>query len=198
MPNIQIPARFLSNLSQADQITELNNTVRCKLGVSKIEGVGVIAMRNIQKGERCYITPNVIPKFYNIPFGSLSKLLPEVKELVLQRWASIVNGSIFQSPNNDAGLLFFVNHSENPNYDVVSDTALKDIRAEEEVLEDYRAMQNWQLAYPDLEKWTSEKENQGSLTYGIKRLPFISRILSWINLKKSLFQYLNWWGRSPV
>lgn len=149
MPNIQVPVKYLSPLSKEDQITELNNTVKCKIGVSSIHGVGVIAMRNIQKGERCYITPNVIPRFYNIPFGSLNKLFPEVKELVLQRWASVVNGSIFQSPNDDAGLLFFMNHDgHNSNYDVVSDTATRDIYAGEEITENYCLMDNAEKAYP--------------------------------------------------
>lgn len=158
MPRITISEKWLSKLSKQDQILELNSEVKCTLASSKIHGIGIFALRDIKKGERCYITPNVIPKFYNIPYGSLSKLLPEIKELILQRWASVANGSIFQSPNDDAGLLFFCNHSSNPNYDVVSDTALKNIKKGEEVLEDYRAMQNWKLAYPDLEKWENIKQ----------------------------------------
>lgn len=117
------------------------------MGISKIHGIGVFALRNIYKGERCYCTPNIIPKFYNIPFGSLNKLFPEVKELVLARWASIVNGSVFQSPNDDAKLLMFVNHSYQPNYDVVSDTALYDIVEGEEITEDYCAMENAEKVY---------------------------------------------------
>ena len=148
MLNIQIPIEWLSSLSQEQQIAELNSEVRCRLGQSKIHGVGVIAVRDIKWGERCYCRPNMIPRFYNIPFGSLSKLFPEVKELVLQRWASVVNGSIFCSPNDDAHLLMFINHSTDPNYDVVSDTALKDIKKGEELFEDYRAMDNWEKVRP--------------------------------------------------
>ena len=156
MPKILIPQEWLSKLSKDQQIIELNNEIRCTIKPSPVHGIGVFALRDIQGGERCYCTPNMIPKFYNIPFGSLNKLFPEVKELVLQRWASVVNGSVFQSPNDDAGLLFFINHdSHNANYDVVSDTAIRDIDEGEELFEDYRAMTNWQLVYPDLEKWTS-------------------------------------------
>lgn len=154
MPNIQIPNRWISNLSKDQQILELNSTVKCKLGVSSIDGIGVFAIRDISAGERCYITPRVTHKFYNIPYGSLSKLYPEVRKLVMQRWSSIVNGSVFQSPNDDAGLLFFCNHSPVPNYDVVTDTALKNIKKGDEMLEDYRMMSNWLLAYPDLGKWS--------------------------------------------
>ena len=149
MPRITVPFEYISKLSKEQQINELNHEVRCKIVPSKIHGVGVIAIRDILKGERCYCTPNIIPKFYNIPFGSLSKLFPEVKELVLDRWASVINGSVFQSPNDDAGLLFFINHSENPNYDVVKDIALKNIKNGEEILEDYRVMDNYNKVY----KW---------------------------------------------
>ena len=151
MLNIQIPTEWLSPLSKENQITELNSEVRCKLGQSKTHGVGVFAIRDIKWGDKCYCRPTMIPRFYNIPFGSLSKLFPEVKELVLQRWASVVNGSIFCSPNDDAHLLMFINHTANPkklNYDVVSDTALKDIPAGTELFEDYRVMTNWAKVRP--------------------------------------------------
>lgn len=145
---ITVPTEWLSRLTKDQQIDELNSEVRCKLGVSKIHGIGVFAMRDIRWGERCYCTPHMIPRFYDIPYGSLNKLFPEIKELVLQRWASVVNGSIFCNPNDDAHLLMFINHSINPNYDVVSDTALRDIKKGEEILEDYRAMDNWEKVRP--------------------------------------------------
>ncbi len=152
MPKIQISSQWVSKLTREQQINQLNSEVRCKLAPSPIEGIGVFAIRDIPKGQRCYCTPNFIPKFYNIPFGSLDKLFPEVKELVLQRWASIVNGSVFRSPNDDAGLLFFINHSDTPNYDVASDCALRDIKSGEELLEDYRAMLNYDKVYIWLKK----------------------------------------------
>ena len=165
MPNIQIPQQYIRNLSIKDQITELNSEVKCVLRPSPIHGIGVFALRNIQKGSRCYITPNIIPRFYTIPFSGLSQLLPEIKELILWRWASIVNGSVFQSPNDDAGLLFFVNHAYYPdcNYDVASDMALRDIRKNEELLEDYCFMANAQKAYPWLICKTFSEKNQKSL-----------------------------------
>ena len=156
MPKITIPSQLLSRLSKDQQITELNSTVKCKLAPSPIDGVGVFAIRDINAGDRCYITPRIMPKFYNIPFGSLSKLFPEVKELVLSHWASVVNSSIFQSPNDDVGLLFFCNHSyEDYNYDVGTDTALRDIKIGEEVLENYFYMENAEKVY----KWLKCDEN---------------------------------------
>ena len=147
MSNITIPNEWLSTLSKDQQINELNSEVRCTIKPSKIAGVGVFAIRDIRAGERCYVRPNMIPRFYDIPFGSLSKLFPEIKELVLARWASVVNGSLFCSPNDSAHLLMFVNHSSSPNYDVVSDTTLRDISKNEEILEDYCMMDNAEKAH---------------------------------------------------
>ena len=155
MANIIIPQDSVTKLTKEQQIIELNNTVRCKLFASKIHGVGVVAIRSIQKGERCYIKPNFNPKFYNLSFNNLSKLFPEIKRLILDRWASVVNGSLFISPNDDAHLLMFVNHSsDKANYSVVDDVALRDIKCGEEILEDYRLMSNWERVNPwiDTEK----------------------------------------------
>lgn len=161
----------MSKLKKEEQILELNNEVRCTLKPSPIQGIGVFALRSINQGERCYCTPNLIPKFYNIPFGSLNKLLPEIREIILARWASTRNGSVFQSPNDDQSLLMFVNHAPYPecNYDVVSDTALKDIPIGTELTEDYCAMANAEDVYPWLKcnkkednLWKSEPENRES------------------------------------
>ena len=148
MANFQIPSQWVSKKSKDDQINELNSEVRCTLKPSPIQGIGVFAIRDIPKGERCYCRPNLAPKFYNIPFGSLNKLFSEVRELVLAHWASVANGSLFQSPNSDVCLLMFMNHSCNPNYDVVSDVALRDIEKNEELLENYTVMENWAKVRP--------------------------------------------------
>lgn len=136
---------------QDRQIVELNSTVRCKLGVSKIEGVGVIAIRDIQKGEKLYCRPQMQGelRWYNVPFGSFGKFIPEVRELILQRWPSVVNGSLFLSPNDMMWMVTFINHSEeNANYDINTDTASQDIPKGAEVLENYKLMSNYQKVYP--------------------------------------------------
>ena len=170
MSNIQIPSQWLSKLSKDEQINELNNEVRATIRPSPVHGIGVFALRNIQKGARCYITPTIKPRFYNISFVQLNQLFPEIKELILWRWASVVNNSSFQSPNDDAHLLMFVNHAYYPdcNYDVVSDTALRDIKKGEELLEDYCAMSNATKVYPWLICKTSNEKSPNSLTLGEK------------------------------
>ena len=135
-------------MTQEEQIVFLNSTVKCKLGASSIHGIGVFALFDIPKGQKLYCFPDPKIEWFNIPYGSLNKLLPEIKELVLERWPSIVNGSHFLSPNEMAWLVTFMNHSENPNYSLDTDSATRDIKRGEEVTEDYRKMINCEKIYP--------------------------------------------------
>lgn len=134
------------SINQEQQIIELNTIAKATLGVSKIHGIGVIALRTIRKGET--IHANRMPKIYHIPYGSLGKLFPEVRKIILERWPSIVNGSKFIYP--DARLVSFMNHGYG-NYDPKTDTAMRDIRAGEEITENYKTMPNWEKVWP-LEK----------------------------------------------
>lgn len=140
--------------NQDIQFDELCRTVKCKIAPSPIHGVGVVTIRTVKKGDRLYIQEGKPPegmRWYTLPFSSLSKfdrIHPEIKELILDRWPSIVNGSGFVSPNNEFRLLSFVNHSNEPNYDPLNDIALCDILSGEEVTEDYRMMPNWERVFP--------------------------------------------------
>ena len=145
-------------MNQEEQINELNAQIKVKLAPSKISGIGVFAIMDIRKGERLNLIPRVRNnmheiQWYNVPWGSMNKLFPEIKELILERWPSIVNGSHFISPNNMAWLITYVNHSNNPNYEVAMDMATCDIKKGEEILENYKLMTNWNLVYPDLLNW---------------------------------------------
>ena len=129
------------------QIAELNKEVRCYLAPSPIHGIGVFSLQDIKKGEKVYCQPNQFRKWYSIPYERFNELRPEVSDLILQRWASVINQSQFQSPNDDAWLILFMNHSDNPNFDQSSDLALRDLAKGEEVTEDYRPMRNSETMY---------------------------------------------------
>ena len=134
---------------QEEQIAELNTTVTCTIAPSPIHGAGVFAIRDISKGKQLYCYPkDRIIRMYSLPYGSRNKLLPEVRDLILQRWASWVNGSQFSHPHSDAWLILFMNHSGEPNYDPATDQALRDIQKGEEITEDYRRMVNYELVFP--------------------------------------------------
>lgn len=131
--------------------------MKATLGVSNIHGIGVIAIRGIIKGEKIFA--DRLPALYHIPFGSVSKLYPEVKKIILDRWPSVVNGSNFIYP--DARLVSFMNHAftgEGANYDPVTDTATEDISEGQEILEDYTAMPNYNKVYPWLKELVKQRE----------------------------------------
>ena len=132
-------------MTNQDEINELNSIIKARIGVSKIHGVGVIATRDISKGEMVYA--DRMPKVYQVPYGSMSKLFPEVREIILERWPSIINRGRFIAP--DARLLSFMNHSEGDesNYDPATDTAIRDIKKGEEITENYKTMENWSKIY---------------------------------------------------
>jgi len=126
------------------QATELNTILRAKLGVSSIHGVGVIALRDIKAGEQLHLED--FPKVYDLRYEDFDKLLSEVRELILEHFARVVNNSRFAMP--DTRLLAYMNHSLKPNYDSKSDTAIYDISKGGEVLEDYTEMPNWEKVFP--------------------------------------------------
>src|SRR3990167_11305078 len=131
-------------MNQDQQINELNSQVKVRLAPSKIHGVGIVAIMDIKKGQRCYCVPTKnCMRWYNVPWGSLNKLFPEIKELILAQWPSIINGSHFLSPNYTAWPILFMSHSDNPNFSNQTDLALRDISAGEELTENYKLMDNW-------------------------------------------------------
>ena len=110
----------------------MNNEVWCKLAPSPIDGIGVFALRDIPKGQKMYC----VSSRCRLRYDPIDDLLPEIKALILQRWP-YARTQGYLSPNDDANLLSFMNHSKEPNYNPETDTALRDIPAGSEILEDY-------------------------------------------------------------
>lgn len=127
-----------------EQIKRLNEEVRTTIGKSDL-GVGIIAIRDIKEGEKCHCQPQDFEKreYFSTPYDDLDKLFPEVRKVILSRWFAVVNGSPFPHPN-DVWPIMFMNHSDNPNYDDMTDCALRDIKKGEELTENYRNMPNYE------------------------------------------------------
>lgn len=138
-------------MTQEEQILELNQLAKATLGVSKVHGVGVFALRSIQKGRNVFA--DRMPKLYHISPGNINKLLPEVKKMILERWPLVLQGERFAYP--DVRLVSFMNHSNTSNYDPVTDTATRDIAENEEITEDYCQVPDAEKVYP----WLVCKEN---------------------------------------
>lgn len=126
---------------------ELNTISKTTLRRSEIHGIGVFAIRDIKKGEIVYA--GRMPKVYSVPYESFGALLPEVRKIILERWPIVIHGARFLWP--DVVLASFMNHAptkESINYDPVTDTATKDILADEEILENYCTMKDAEKVYP--------------------------------------------------
>lgn len=126
------------------QVDSLNEKVKVRLSPSKVHGVGVFAIRDIAKGQKIY--GNVYPQLYNLKHSYFDKLLPETKDLLLERWPRVVTGSNFFYP--DCLIQAYCNHSDEPNYDAVTDELLRDVKTGEEILEDYRKILGYEEIYP--------------------------------------------------
>lgn len=132
-----------------EQIIELNETVKCTLRPSKIAGIGVFALRDIKRGEKLGLIPRQTRRWYSLKFEDLDKLRPEIKQIILDRWPSIINGSLFQHPHDEIWLCSFVNHGEDrSNYLINEDSAFCNIPAGTEITEDYRLMYRYKEVYP--------------------------------------------------
>lgn len=126
----------------------LNETVWCRVGASAIHGVGVIAIRDIKKGTKLtdytvfdFIDRKEMPSFF-MDEKEFMKIRPEIRSLILDRMFFHEDynkiGFEFISPNHDQILQSFMNHSSDPNSD--GEYALRDIKAGEEVTEDFDAV----------------------------------------------------------
>jgi len=131
-------------MSIDDQINKLNSVVKFRIAPSKIHGVGVFAISDIFKGQKLWATE--FPQAYKISPGSLSKLFPEVKELLLERNCQMVNGTPFMWP--DCHAQAYMNHSDDPNYDANLDYALRDIVKNEEITENYKLIPGHEEVFP--------------------------------------------------
>ena len=121
--------------------SELNDSVWCTLGPSTIHGIGVVALRDIPKGTKLHLDdwardPSRGVRLYTPDV--IEGLLPEIQEIVRQRYPLVDEGSCFCSPHDDVHLIAFMNHSSEPNFDTKTGEANRDIRKGEEVTEDYR------------------------------------------------------------
>lgn len=130
---------------QEDEINKLNMLVKVRLAPSKIHGVGVFAITDIPRGVRLHL--GLFPQKFDLSYGNFNKLFPEVRELLLERWPNIVNGSSFLYP--ETNVVAYMNHSDKPNYDAINDVTLSSIKKGEEIVENYRLIPNYEKVY----KW---------------------------------------------
>ena len=127
-----------------EAINLLNEVAKVRLAPSVIHGVGVVAMRHIKKGEKLYT--DIIPHQLDIPYDKLKNLEPEIRQIVLEQFPQVVNGSHFLYPTTKFSA--YLNHADTPNYDAKEDKALRSIKAGVEITEDYRLIPGFEKIYP--------------------------------------------------
>lgn len=140
-----------TDLGNERQVDELNQRVLTRIAPSKIHGVGLFALRDLPKGLKLHA--DALPRVYDLPYSHFSKLFPEVKSLLIERWpsVSVKHGAKFAFP--DTRIQAYMNHSDDPNYSNITDTMLKDVKAGEEITENYRNINGWDTVFP----WLTEK-----------------------------------------
>ncbi len=122
------------NLKHKQAIELLNRVVSVRIAPSPIHGVGVFAIRDVKEGECLEL--DAVPHIFDVPYEKFDKLNKDVRDILLGHFPQILGGSHFMYPVTK--LTAYLNHSETPNYDAKADKALRDIKAGEEITEDYR------------------------------------------------------------
>lgn len=130
------------NLRNAIEL--LHEIVKVKVAPSAIHGVGVFAIHDIKKGEKLYT--DIIPHKFDVPYAKVKRLPKEIRDILLGHFPLITEGSHFLYPVTKFSA--FLNHADEPNYDAKEDVTLRDIKAGEEVTEDYRLIPNSEKVYP--------------------------------------------------
>lgn len=138
-------------MSNQEQIDVLNTKVTTRLGPSPVHGVGVFALRDMQKGRKLYAEE--FPKLYTLPLSQFEKLHPEVSQYLLIKFPTIAAGSKFAYP--DTRIQAYMNHSDDPTYDNEEDVLLKDVKSGEEIFENYRNIPGWDVVHT----WLLDKKD---------------------------------------
>ena len=125
-------------------IAHLKNNIKTKIGISSIDGVGVIAIRDIQKGEVVFPIWEYDSGIYLIPNDRLNEIPDEVLELLDMYFINEECGykiiRLFKGLNFLSNAYSYCNSAYNTEYtqNISNDgIALMDIKAGEEILEWY-------------------------------------------------------------
>ncbi len=136
-------------MSKKDKLLDnLEHHIYARLRPSKLQGVGVFAIKDIPKGVNPFkMTNNSRYKTIKYEKEELKHLNPEVKKMIID-FIEPDEGKIFHIPENGLNSLditFYLNHSNDNNLGVVDDkddeycsfVALRTIKKGEELLINY-------------------------------------------------------------
>jgi SET domain-containing protein len=106
-------------------LKHLKNDIYCRLGVSKVHGVGVIAIKDIQKGTMPFATlSKEKDKIITLTSNDIKDINPNVRK-ILQDFFGDKNSKdydVYAYGPNYINISFYLNHCDNPNIDIIEDT----------------------------------------------------------------------------
>lgn len=145
----------MKNKERWDRATEALNESLSKLYLapSDINGVGVFTREDIKKGEKMYASD--MSALFDIPYTYIKRLKKPLRDDIIGMFPYVLNSKAkkpktFMYP--PCPFVIYMNHSNEANFNPKEDTALRDIKAGEEITEDYRAVENYGKIYKFLKK----------------------------------------------
>ncbi len=129
-------------MTENEIINNLKDKTYCKLGCSKIHGVGVFAIKKIPKGTRLFDEYEKLI-WFEIDDNKLKEIDENVLEYLKKFYVKRNNKYFITNKTlNEMGLMFYINHSENPNIEFFTYCTMRDIDVDEELTLDYREIFN--------------------------------------------------------
>ena len=113
------------NKDKKKLINHLKNDIYCRIGISKIAGVGVIAIRDIPKGKNPFKTLfDHKEKIIEIEDKELKGVHKNVKKMMKDFFGSEKRKTydVLYYGLNFLNISFYLNHSEKPNIDIIENS----------------------------------------------------------------------------
>ena len=108
-------------MSKSKLIEHLRDDIYCRLGVSKISGIGVIAIKDIPKGtdpfkNLCDIKDKIITVYDD----DLKEIDPNVVKILKDFFGNNNRYDVLYDGPNNINISYYLNHSIKPNVDTVN------------------------------------------------------------------------------
>ena len=134
-------------IKNEDFLHIIQNTTYCKIGVSEVHGIGVIAIRDIPKGVDPFLSLGSNNRFLCLTEEEINTLDKDIQDH-LRSYYIRTEGTypVMAKGFNEVCIFGYMNHSDNPNMglymknesELLPFVTLKDIKAGEELFWDYR------------------------------------------------------------
>jgi SET domain-containing protein len=111
-------------ITKNNLLNHLKNDIFCRIGVSKVHGVGVIAIKDIPKGTMPFITlSKEEDKIINLTDNDIKDFPKGVRTILKDFFGGKKNKDydVYAYGPNYINISFYLNHNEKPNIDIIDD-----------------------------------------------------------------------------